>query len=84
MLTSNLTTYNLPLQIPKLELELKNIPQWSKFLGLRPTVCSAFNVQLQLGDYMTIALTTTISDVRFPTSLTRDVSQTQCMGMILL
>ena len=82
MLTSNLTTYNLPLQIPKLELELKKHTAMVKIS--RFETHSVFSVQLQLGDYMTIALATTISDVIFPTSLTRDVGQTQCMRMILL
>ena len=83
MLTSNLTTYNLPLQIPKLELELKKHTAMVKISKFE-THGSAFSVQLQLGDYMTIALATTISDVIFLTSLTRDVGQTQCMRMILL
>ena len=72
MLSSNLTTYNLPLRVPKLELKLEHLehlPQWSRFLVLRHMV-------RRLQNKLTIALTTltTISDVRFPTSLTGDGS----------
>ena len=44
MLTSNLTTYNLPLQIPKLELELKKHTAMVKISKFE-THGSAFSVQ---------------------------------------
>jgi hypothetical protein len=58
LLSSNLTTYNLPLRVPKFELKLEHFQR----------------LQYELTIALTTLTTRTISDVRFPTSLTGDGS----------